>query len=187
MMGRRKKGNKPQERKRLGASQRKGPGACGLVMVVVPGHDATEDGVVHIEIEDLVGVRAGAGIRTHDHIALMEAATQPQLESVVVVVTRVLQDEVAAGQIVGCVVNKVVGATALHEFSLHEEGCRKFLFECNTPIQKVRSLEVLVVDREGGENRRWGWGDCATEIGGLAGGVEEVVLPLSGVRGAQSG
>src|SRR5580704_1199466 len=144
--------------------------------------DATKNGIVYIEIEDLVGMRAGAGIGTHHHIALMEAATQTQLESVVVVVTRVLQNEVAARQIVGCVVNKVVRATPLHEFSFHEEGCRKFLFECNTPIQKVRSLEVLVVNREGGENRRWGWGDCATEIRWLAGGVEEVILPLSGVR-----
>ena len=87
----------------------------------------------------------------------MEAATQTHLKSVVVVVTSVLQDEVAAGQIVGRVVNKVVRATALHEFSFHEEGCREFRLECNTPIQKARSLKVLVVDREAGENRRWEW------------------------------
>ncbi len=92
--------------------------------------------VVDVEIEHLVGRAAGARIRAHDHIAIAKTATQRQLECVVMVVTRVLQDEVAAGQIIRRVVDKVVSATALHEFRFHEQGCWKFLFQRDAPIQK---------------------------------------------------
>lgn len=124
---------------------------------------------------------AGAGVGDDDHIALAETATQIKLEGVVPVVACVLQDEVAAGQVVRRVVDKVLTAAALQEFGLQEERCREFLFECGTPVQEARRLEALAVNKESGENRRWSWDDGATEISGLAGRVEEVVLPFSGI------
>ena len=87
-----------------------------------------EDVVVDVEIERLVGSCAGTSVGAHEHVGFAEIAAESDLERVVVIVARVLQDEVAAGES-GSVINEAAGTAALKIFSLGVNGSGEFFFE----------------------------------------------------------
>src|SRR5208337_2294362 len=75
----------------------------------------TQDGIIDIEIENLVGTGARPHVRAHHHVALAEAATQAELKGVVMVLARVLQKEIATRLAIDGVVNEAMGLSFLQE------------------------------------------------------------------------
>ena len=53
-----------------------------------------KDGAVDVEVESLIGVEAGAGVGAHQRVTFAEGVAEAELEGVVMVLARVLQEEV---------------------------------------------------------------------------------------------
>src|SRR5262249_20446228 len=133
----------------------------------------TELWVVDVEIKNLIGAGVGVRVGGEQHVTVVEGATSPNLEGVVVVLTSVLEDEVPVGSHgVSEIVGQAVDATLLDVFGLEIDVRREFAFKSNAPVHEPGSLQRVRVSRKSGGD---GAGDQPV-------GREERVLASAALR-----
>ena len=97
--------------------------------------------IVDANVEHLVRAGMGAHVGGEEHVPVAEGAAGSELEGVVVILSRVLEHEIA---IEGCgidkVVNQAVGTTLLDIFDLEVNGGWELAFERQAPVDETGGL-----------------------------------------------
>ena len=139
-----------------------------------------EDRAVDIKVEGLIGAGAGPSVGAHQHVALAKVVAKPELNRLVVVVARVVEQRSRRWWRSPECRRRNRECRSGRGIRLSDRPRRGVSFPGQAPIDEARDLELAAVDCEVGFNRAGG-GDAVYGADRVGDRVERV-LARSGVR-----